>query len=284
MIRTVLLMALTSAPICPQTVLVVTAHAEDYLLAAGGMLAGMGKQGASIYVVRVTNDEKTGGTSPEDAAVRARAESEEAGRRLGVKRIFHIGYRGGELGAVSPTELRDRMIFLIRQYRPDVLVLPNPYVHNDPEFDHYYTGSAAEEARSAAGLANFQPPYQEAGLKPHRPAQAYYYSLPFDPQIETAEAAPTFVPQPKVIDISASVERKLTALRALATYNRAFAGDVNSRLARTGRRLPILDGPDESAADRLLEVRVRELARKCATGSGVSLAERFLVSGGERRP
>ena len=43
-------------------VLVVTADAGDYLLAAGGTVAEMVRKGATAYVIRVTNDEKTPGT------------------------------------------------------------------------------------------------------------------------------------------------------------------------------------------------------------------------------
>ena len=163
---------------------------------------------------------------------------------------------------IGPTELRDRLIFLIRRYRPDVLFLPNPYVHNDPEFDHYHAGSAA-------GPANFQPPYQEAGLQPYRPAEAHYSSLPFDPQ-----------------------DRRYLRPHGPQTRGAAGAGHVQPRgrarpgqpAARTGRRLPLLEGNEDTAADRLLETRVRELARQAADGSGMTVAENFLVAGSERRP
>ncbi len=113
-------------------VLVVTADASDYLLSAGGTIAGMIAQGAAVYVIRVGNDEKDSyDLPPEETARRARLESEEAGRILGVKEVVSLGYRSAELGAISFTELRDRFIFYIRLYKPRVLFIPNPYNEYD---------------------------------------------------------------------------------------------------------------------------------------------------------
>ena len=62
-----------------KVVLVVTADASDYILAAGGTIAKMIDDGATAYLVRVTNDDKDSwGLSAEETAVRTRRESEQA--------------------------------------------------------------------------------------------------------------------------------------------------------------------------------------------------------------
>src|SRR5258708_4771532 len=114
-------------------VLVVTADASDYLLAAGGTIAAIIEKGAAAYVIRVTNDEKASwDLTPEERASRTRAESEDAGRILGVKQVISRGYRAAEMADVPFTSLRDRLIVSIRHYRPAPLFIPNPYTEYDP--------------------------------------------------------------------------------------------------------------------------------------------------------
>src|SRR5439155_7915282 len=137
-------------------VLVVTADASDYLLAAGGTIAAMIEKGATAYVIRVTNDEKDSwDLNPEETALRTRAESEDAGRILGVKEVISMGYRAAEMADVPFTSLRDRLIVYIRHYRPAVMVIPNPYTEFDRVLDRYYTGRASEDAWRAARRENF---------------------------------------------------------------------------------------------------------------------------------
>lgn len=263
-------------------ILVVTPRDDAYILCAGGTLASIIKDGTKAYVVRVTNDEKDAyGTSLEQAALKSRVESEEAAKILGVSEVISLGYRSGELGGVSPTELRDRIIFFIRQYRPQTMFIPNPYTHNDDYMDNYYAGSAAEEARWAAGLTNFQPPHGLVGLSPHLTPELFYYALPLDPDRQKAESTSTFVPQPKVVDISTTFERKLHAVQALKTRNRALAFDIRERLSNRGKRLPLLDAITDDSLDKLTEIRLRALAKLAGDSKNLPLAEEFFYAGGD---
>src|SRR5687767_5595391 len=89
-----LLLACWPAAAQKKVVLIVTADAEDYVLAAGGTIAAMVASGAEAHVLRVTNDEKSAwNLTPEEAAVRIRAESENAASILGVKEVVSMGYR-----------------------------------------------------------------------------------------------------------------------------------------------------------------------------------------------
>jgi len=267
-----------------KTVLVITADQSDYVLAAGGTIAAMMAEGATGYLIRVTNDEKDSwDLTPEETARRARLESEEAARILGLREVISLGYRAGELGGVSPTELRDRLMFYIRLHRPSVLFIPNPYAHYVEVLDRFYTGQAAEEARRAATLENFQPPYTVAGLKPHFVPELYYYAQPVDPRRREPEGPPTFVPQPKVVDISKTIDRKLRAAKALKTANYSLAMRIRERLEQTSRRLPLLDTVNEAAVERLVEINVRKLGEIGAQGTGFRYAEEFHYAGPDYR-
>ena len=126
---------------------------------------------------------------------------------LGFKEVESLGYRAGELGGVSPTELRDRILFYIRLYKPTVMFIPNPYAEYVEALDRFYVGQAAEDARRAASLSNYQPPFAVVGLETHVTPELYYYAQPFDPRRREAESSATFVPQPKILDIASTSTR-----------------------------------------------------------------------------
>jgi len=272
--------ALAAQPV----VLVVTADASDYTLAAGGTIAAMTAKGAEVHLIRVTNDEKDSyDLPPEETALRNRDESIEAARILAIKEVHSLGYKADELAAVSFTEIRDRLILYIRRYRPSVLFLPNPYTEYDRTLDRYYTGRAAEDAWRAAALENFAPPLSEAGLRPHLIGEVYYYAQPLDPRRGEPESTPTFVPAPKIVDVGGSLDRKILAAQALKTIQTSMAQRLKDRLQATGRRLPLLDAIDDRSIAKLVEENVRGLARVCAKGSQYEFAEEFRYAGIEFR-
>ena len=261
-------------------VLIVTADASDYLLSAGGTIAGMIDKGATAYLIRVTNDEKDSwDLTPEETARRTRAESEQSARILGIKEVVSLGYRAGELAGVSFTEIRDRLIFYIRLYKPRVLFIPNPYNEYDRVLDRYHTGRCAEDAWRSAGFGNYAPPLGEAGLAPHQTPELYYYGQPFDPRRREAETSATFVPELKTIDISALLARKVKAAQALRTINYSMARRLNGRLTESGRRLRLLDTIDDDSVNRLVQKNVEGLAAIAAEGTGYRAAEEFHYAG-----
>lgn len=276
-----LFVMMAAASILPaQSVLVVTADASDYILAAGGTLARMAATGAKVTLVRVTNDDKDGwNLAPEEAASRTRRESEHAAKLLGIGKVVHLGYRAGELGGVSPTELRDRILFYVRSAKPDVMFIPNPYAEYVEVIDRHYAGLAAEEARRIAPLGNHQPPHAIVGLGTHTVRELYYYAQPLDPRRREAEGPAQFVPQPVVKDIAGTLSRKTQAAQALATVNQGMAMRLRDRLESTGRRLPLLDQPTPTAIARLVEINVRGLAELSAKDSPHKLAEEFHYAG-----
>jgi LmbE family N-acetylglucosaminyl deacetylase len=282
MIR-LLMAALLAAPLMPaKTLLVITADASDYILAAGGTIAAMIEKGDRAILVRVTNDDKDSwNLTPEETARRTREESEAAAKALGIEKVLALGYRAGELGGVSPTELRDRILFHVRLHKPDVMFIPNPYTHYNEVLDRFYVGQAAEEARRAAALRNHQPPFAAVGLEPHITPELYYYAQPFDPRRREAESTATFAPQPKVVDIAGAFEKKVRAAQALKTINHAVAMRLKQRLEGSNRRLPLLDQLNDAAVSRLTEINVRGLAEIAAKDSPYKLAEEFQYAGRE---
>ena len=238
--------------------------------------------GATGYLVRVTNDDKDSWElTAEETARRTREESEKAAKILGFKEVESLGYRAGELGGVSPTELRDRILFYVRLYKPSVMFIPNPYAEYVEVLDRFYVGQAAEDARRAASLSNYQPPFAVVGLETHVTPELYYYAQPFDPRRREAESTATFVPQPKVVDIASTFAKKLQAAQALKTINHSMAMRIKHRLESTGRHLPLLDDIDETSVSELVEINVRKLGAIAAKDTDHTQAEELHYAGVE---
>lgn len=273
-------LALTMTLQAQRTALVVAADQTDWVLAAGGTIAALADEGVEVHLLRVGNDEKESWElSPEQTALNAREENEEAARILGVSEVHSLGYRSGELGGVQHTEVRDRILFFIRKYKPQILFFPNPYAEYVEVLDRFYVGKAAEDAWRAAPLENVQPAFARVGLEGHVVDEVYYYAQPFDPRRREPESTATFVPQPAVRDIAATIGKKTQAAQALRTANESMAQRIRQRLANTGRRLPLLNEINEESIQELVAINVRRLAEISAQDSRYELAEEFHYAG-----
>ena len=260
--------------------MVIAADQTDWVLAAGGSIAAMTEAGAEAHLVRVCNDDKDSWKlSPAETAVRAARESEAAAKILGIRRVHALGYGMGELAAERHTEIRDRLMLLIRRYEPDVLFIPNPYAEYVEALDRFYVGKAAEDAWRAAGIENFQPPHALAGLEPHITPELYYYAQPVDPRRREAESTATFVPQPLQLDIATTFAKKLDAAQALETANESMARRIKQRLEESKRRLPLLDEVDAASIRKLVEINVTKLAEIAARDTPYRQAEEFHYAG-----
>jgi LmbE family N-acetylglucosaminyl deacetylase len=264
-----------------QTVLIVAAG-PAWLEHTGGTVAAHIARGAKAILVRVTNEEKDAwGLTPEEAAHRNRQESEAAAKLLGIAEVISFGYRASELRDVPHTSIRDRLILLIRHYRPQSYFFPNPHTEHDRNLDTYYAGAAAEDAWHCARFQNFLPAATHSGLRSYIVPDVYYYAPPTDPRRREPESTATFVPKPIQVDISPHFTRKLRAAQALRTVQFNTAMRLKQTLAAQGRRLPLLDTLSPANLHRLTEENLRGLAAIAAKGSPYQLAEEFRHAGVE---
>jgi LmbE family N-acetylglucosaminyl deacetylase len=129
----------------PNSVLVVTASARDYLFGAGGTLAKMIEEGRPVYVLQFGNDEKDStGLGPADTRLAYNEEGERAARLLGVKEVINLGHKSGEMGYLSSSEMRNQVMTMVRFYKPATLFFPDWYVHFLNDDDVYRVGRMAE--------------------------------------------------------------------------------------------------------------------------------------------
>src|SRR5271168_1999974 len=183
-------------------VLAIAAHRDDVEQTCGGTLLRMASRGLRTAILDLTQGESgTRGTAQD----RGR-EAEEAARLLGV------GWRQAlDLpdGAIENTlENRIRIVRVLRQLRPRVLILPYWQARHP---DHSIVATLGYEASFLSGLAKV-----ETGSTPHRPFKIVYASL-------YADVRPSFI-----VDITPFIEQRHAALMAYKSQyaNQAQGGGL----------------------------------------------------------
>ncbi len=198
------------------------AHPDDVDLYAGGLVAGLARRGAQVFLVDVTAGELGTRGTPE---IRA-AEAAEAGRILGAASRECLGLPDGGLVGTDPAQTR-AVVEAMRRHRPDLVIAPWEV---DLHPDHRETAALVRRARFLARVARWP-----ADGEPYRPGPILFYEqkVPFEPDV--------------VVDVGGDLERKRAAVRAFATQ--FFRGPDD----RTGPETEISDPAFHTA----LEARSR---------------------------
>ncbi len=218
----------------PHRVLAVYAHPDDADVAAGGVLAQWAREGAEVRLVVVCDGAKgSHGHSvdgPALASVR-QGEVHRAAEILGLTSVTALGVPDGEVS--NDQQLRSRLVALIREHRPEVVVGPDPtatffggvYVNHR---DHRETGwSLLDAVAPAAGM----PLYFPEGGEPHQVGHLLL-SGTLEPDV--------------VIDVSRSIEVKMAAVLAHASQLGADDAEVREivsvRAEQAGRPVGVAYG------------------------------------------
>ncbi len=214
------------------------AHLDDIPYYCGGTCVKLINEGYTGYLIRTSNDEKCGGKTSAQNILSNEQENITMAKVLGFTDVFDFYYRNHRMNCISFQELRSRFVFLYRLLKVDTVITFNPWGHGEENPDHWVTGMVAEEACWMSGMANDYPEHMEAGLKPHGVTERYYFvgrsGQPFN----------------RVVDISSTIEQKIQAIAECKSQGGGNRGSLlRARLARQGKRLPIL-GNDDETADR----------------------------------
>src|SRR5580698_9398516 len=191
--------------VIPERVLAIYAHPDDPDVSAGATLAAWAADGAAVYVCICADGDKGShdpAVEPERLVARRRREVAAAGAELGVAGHHWLGYRDGQLE--DTTELRARLVGLIRTIQPDAVVGADPTAvffgqHYVNHRDHRAVGWATLDAVSpAAGNPHYFP---EAG--PAHRVQVVYLSGTLEPNVW--------------VDVSSTIDRKAAAIACHAS-------------------------------------------------------------------
>ncbi|WP_197008435.1 PIG-L deacetylase family protein [Longispora fulva] len=212
--------------------LVVVAHPDDVDFQAAGTVASWVRAGVEVaYCVLTDGDAGQSAESRDRVGEARRAEQRAAAAVLGVRDVRFLGYPDGRL-EVSVALRRD-ISRVIREVRPDRVLLQSPEFHWDWVPDTHPDHRAAGEAAWCAVYPDARNPHAHP---------------------EIADLAPWTVPETWVVggptpdhfvDVTGFVDLKVAALRAHGSQTGHLAdldGHVRSRLAGHARRGGLPDG------------------------------------------
>jgi len=213
-------------------------HADDLPLFAGGLVLKLIQEGYKGYLIRTTNDDHTGPGSVGEGVLANERDNLAVARAFGLEKVYDLNYRNHMLDAVSPLELRLRLIFLFRLLKVDTVICYDPWGHYEENPDHYVTASAVEAACWMSGGGKDYPEHFDAGLAPHLVGEKYYFAR-----------GPQYVN--RVVDISAWMDRKIAVNLVNTAQGPAgqHGAQLRRRLAQQGMRLALL-GDDDATANR----------------------------------
>jgi LmbE family N-acetylglucosaminyl deacetylase len=246
-------------------------HADDIPLFAAGLTAKMIDEGYSGYMIRTTNDDMAGRGTVGETALANERDNDRLIRVMGLKGNFDLNYLNHRMDGVSPVEIRIRLIFLFRLLRVDTVVGYDPWGHYEENPDHYVTAKQVEAACWMAGMDKDYPEHFAAGLKPKSVTEKYYFAR--GPQLVN-----------RIVDISNYVEKKIDAI--LVNVAQGPGGDtgklLRQRLAREGKRLPVLGDDDNTANREYAREFLLANERRIGQKYGLKYAEAYHYIGPER--
>ncbi len=153
------------------------AHPDDAETFCGGTIAQLVKNGNTVRLIVCTSGDRGSHQrelSPTSLIELRRNEQEEARLILGMEEVIWLNYADGEL--VRKPELRDHLIRLFRQLRPQVILTFDPWKHYEFHPDHRTVGFYATEARMLADLPWIYPELTMEGIPPWHPEEMYLFA------------------------------------------------------------------------------------------------------------
>jgi len=245
-------------------------HADDLPIFAGGLVLKLMNEGYKGYLIRTTNDDHTGPGSVGEGVLANERDNFAVARSFGLEKVYDLYYRNHMLDAVSPLELRVRLIFLFRLLKVDTVICYDPWGHYEENPDHYVTASAVEAACWMAAGGKDYPEHFDAGLKPHAVREKYYFSR-----------GPEYVN--RVVDISGQVEGKIAVniLNGAQGPGGQNGAQLRRRLAGQGLRLPLLGDDDETANREYVRQFVLDRDAEIGKRFGLNYAEAYHYIGPE---
>lgn len=208
----------------PKTLMAIMAHPDDIDFGSSGSVAKWCAEGWTVYYVLTTSGDKgthEPGISGQQLAAIREEEQREAARVLGVKEVFFLGL---EDGFVEPNaELRERLVWLFRTYKPDVVLTWDGFRPSFNHNDHRNTGIAVRDALFPAVRDRlYFPQHAEDGLGEWRANEI----------LLVGSSEPNYF-----VDVSDFVERKADAILAHRSQVQSHDRDeLLKQMRERGRR------------------------------------------------
>jgi LmbE family N-acetylglucosaminyl deacetylase len=241
-------------------------HTTDYGM--GGVIARFVENGYKVYYVRGSNDEKDGANGYGVNDITNLKETRDAARILGMTEVISLNWRNDFMNPIPLLELREQLIFLIRKYRPDIVLGHNPWEHYQKNPDHRNVARALVEAYWLAGYETVHPEHFKLGVQPHF-ASHYYGKARLDWGLGQISNVAIELNESQV----AKKERAIAAHRNVY-HNPRAKRQTQERLAAMGMHIPELDSAsDDEGSDLILHWWMNWVSRDIGKKAGVKYAE-----------
>jgi len=253
-----------------RVVMAIIPHADDAAGMCGGTLIKFANEGWKVILVRVTNDDKDSMDLPtrEVTECTNTQEFQKAGEFLCASEIVELGFVTDVLGDVSMVELREKIVFLFRKYRPYAVFTFDPYAVFEPNLDHVRVSQAVEEAFWVSNFHLHYPQHLKQGYMPHAVCERWYFArVPVEPNY--------------VVDITPYIDQKIEALCAHDKMVRNTFHQLQLQLNTWGRRVPEVDAAIQGDLHPLVSEYMRQTAAHVAKQYDLEdghLAEVFRVN------
>lgn len=221
--------------------MLVVAHPDDSEFSSAGTVARLTDAGKRVIVIQVTSGDRGSpdrNAIPAQVAATREAELQEAARRLGIEEVVFLRCPDGEL--LPDLSLREKIVRMIRTWKPDVIITHDPFRPYALHPDHRAVGLATTDAvYPTARDPLYFPEHLREGLEPHKAAEIWY----FGPEVPD-----------KVVDITSTFDRKIDALKAHVSQVGDFEG-LEERLRERSQELA--EGHDFELAEAFKVVQMR---------------------------
>jgi LmbE family N-acetylglucosaminyl deacetylase len=255
-----------------KVVMVMQPHHDDHTTdhGMGGLIARFVDEGYDVYYVRASNDEKDGTRLPAENDNINHRESVAAAKVLGMKEVISLNWRNDYSGPIPLNELRAQLIFLVRKYKPDIVLGHNPWEHYQKNPDHRNVARAMAEAFWLAGYANVHPEQLRLGVAPHQAAYLFGkarldWGLGHAPNV--------------AVELTGQQVRRKE--KAYQTHRNVYAHPSTARSVRAALAKENLYVPefanmdDQDAAVQMEEWHMEWISRKRGEQAGVRYAEDY---------
>ena len=166
-------------------VLAVQPHYDDNDIGCAGTLTLLARAGADVCYVTVTDDMAgvLEADLADDVARRQLSdEAREAGAIVGVSRFVDLDWP--DAAGLDRVALRDQIIDLIREFRPDLVLTIDPALADEAHQDHLITAAAVSEAVLLSGLPRVR---GESGDRAYSVGKiAYYFTVEPNDIVDTS--------------------------------------------------------------------------------------------------
>ncbi len=256
----------TIEPGLGRTILLIVAHADDPVLFLGGTIALWTNAGWRVVCVRVTDDRWDSlALSEADTITANAAEFRASSELLGIGVIDEWHYATDTLADISEVTLRERCIRAVRTYRPYALVTFDPYsLYGEDNQDHLMVARAVDESFWTSQFDKHHPEHLAEGLEPHGCFERWYFGRPVGRVTD-------------VIDISATLNRKIDAALFHLTMLKNFVNQLRMQARTGGWTVPIFDDAATNDLRPLMELFLTGQASATGQRHGLTAAEEFRV-------